>query len=211
MRNGQNTTSKGRCNGQIQFNCSTQSTPLPFRQCCNHKSSHFQCDFQQPASGPTSLYCWTQSRPDDPRQGGVCREWHVLYKDCNAVLDHLSSPLRASREAVVRGVAPLGKDAPLPARRASCKTWMTGVIVFVSVARSAGMKRTPKMPAHGSKDTAFFSPTDARHAASARRESLVRARSYVDSFGVGAHRPSGWAPASIFIELPAIHSETKLS
>ena len=37
-----------------------------------------------------------------------------------------------------------------------------------------------------------------RHAASARRESLVRARSYVDSFGVGAHRPSGWAPASSF-------------
>ncbi len=41
-----------------------------------------------------------------------------LFKDCNAVLDHLGSSLRASREAVVRGVAPLGKDAPLPARRA---------------------------------------------------------------------------------------------
>ena len=25
VRNGQNTTSKGQCNGQIQFNCSTQS------------------------------------------------------------------------------------------------------------------------------------------------------------------------------------------
>ena len=43
---------------------------------------------------------------------------YVLPKDCNAVLDHLGSSLRASREAVVRGVAPLGKDAPLPARRA---------------------------------------------------------------------------------------------
>jgi hypothetical protein len=42
----------------------------------------------------------------------------VLFKDCNAVLGHLGSSLRASREAVVRGVAPLGKDAPLPARRA---------------------------------------------------------------------------------------------
>jgi len=42
----------------------------------------------------------------------------VLFKDCNAVLNHLDSSLRASREAVVRGVAPLGKDASLPARRA---------------------------------------------------------------------------------------------
>ena len=41
-----------------------------------------------------------------------------LFKGCSAVLDHLGSSLRASREAVVRGVAPLGKDAPLPARRA---------------------------------------------------------------------------------------------
>ena len=42
----------------------------------------------------------------------------VLFEGCNTVLDHLGSSLRASREAVVRGVAPLGKDAPLPARRA---------------------------------------------------------------------------------------------
>ncbi len=42
----------------------------------------------------------------------------VLFKDCNAILDHLGSPLRASREAVVRGVAPPVNDAPLPARRA---------------------------------------------------------------------------------------------
>ncbi len=41
-----------------------------------------------------------------------------LFKDCNAVLEHLGSFLRAGREAVVRGVAPLGKDAPFPARRA---------------------------------------------------------------------------------------------
>jgi hypothetical protein len=42
----------------------------------------------------------------------------VLFKDCNAVLNHPDSSLRACREAVVRGVAPLGKDSSLPARRA---------------------------------------------------------------------------------------------
>ncbi len=40
----------------------------------------------------------------------------VLFKGCNAVLDHLDSSLRASREAVVRGVAPPGKGAPLAVR-----------------------------------------------------------------------------------------------
>jgi hypothetical protein len=43
---------------------------------------------------------------------------HVLFKGCNAGLDRPGDSLRASREAVVRDVAPLGKDAPLPARRA---------------------------------------------------------------------------------------------
>jgi hypothetical protein len=42
----------------------------------------------------------------------------VLLKGCNTVLGHLGSSLRACREAVVRGVTPLGKDQPLPARRA---------------------------------------------------------------------------------------------
>ncbi len=32
----------------------------------------------------------------------------VLLKGCNTVLGHLGSSLRASREAVVRGVTPLG-------------------------------------------------------------------------------------------------------
>lgn len=49
------------------------------------------------------------------------------------------------------------------------------------------------------------------YSAFARRESPVKAGSCVDSFGVVAHRPSGRAPASIFFELPAIRSETKLS
>ena len=43
----------------------------------------------------------------------------VLFKGCNAVLDHMGGSLRASREALVRFVAPLGKDAPFLARRAS--------------------------------------------------------------------------------------------
>lgn len=73
------------------------------------------------------------------------------------------------------------------------------------------MKRMLKMPAHRSKDTAFFRPTDVRYSAFARRESPVKAGSCVDSFGVVAHRPSGRARASIFFELPAIRSETKLS
>ena len=42
----------------------------------------------------------------------------VLFKGCNAVLDYLGGSLRASREAAVRGVAPLGKGLPFPARRA---------------------------------------------------------------------------------------------
>ena len=42
----------------------------------------------------------------------------ALFKGCNAVLVHLGDFLRASREAVVRGFAPLGKGMPFPARRA---------------------------------------------------------------------------------------------
>ncbi|MFQ6004360.1 MAG: hypothetical protein ACE5OQ_02560 [Woeseia sp.] len=46
----------------------------------------------------------------------------VLFKVCNAVLDHPGGSLWASREAVVRCVAPLGKGMPFPARRASRST-----------------------------------------------------------------------------------------
>ena len=41
-----------------------------------------------------------------------------LIKDGGNLLDHLVSSLRASRKVLVRAVARLGKDAPLPARRA---------------------------------------------------------------------------------------------
>ena len=44
----------------------------------------------------------------------------VLFKGCNAVLDHPGGSLRASRAAVVRGVAPLGKDAPCRNRVVCC-------------------------------------------------------------------------------------------
>jgi len=58
------------------------------------------------------------SYPDNPEQGTVRREWRALSKGCNTVLDYPGSSLRAYREAVSRVVAPLGKDASLPARRA---------------------------------------------------------------------------------------------
>jgi len=41
----------------------------------------------------------------------------ALSKVCNAGLDHLGRSLRASRKAPARGVATLGKGAPLPASR----------------------------------------------------------------------------------------------
>jgi len=43
---------------------------------------------------------------------------YSLNKGCNAVLGHLWASLRARREAVICGVASLGKGTPLPARRA---------------------------------------------------------------------------------------------
>ncbi len=42
----------------------------------------------------------------------------VLFEGGNAVLDYLGGSLRASREAVVRCVPPLGKGLPFPSRRA---------------------------------------------------------------------------------------------
>jgi len=42
---------------------------------------------------------------------------YSLDKDWNAVLSHLWASLRARREAVICGVASLGKDQPFPARR----------------------------------------------------------------------------------------------
>ena len=43
---------------------------------------------------------------------------YSLDKSCNDVLNHLRVSLRARREAVICGVAPLGNDQPFPARRA---------------------------------------------------------------------------------------------
>ena len=47
-----------------------------------------------------------KQRRQDKAQSG---EWRVLFKDCNAVLAPLLSSLRAGREAVARGVAPLAR------------------------------------------------------------------------------------------------------
>ena len=43
---------------------------------------------------------------------------YSLNKGCNAVLDYLGASLRASRAAVICGVASLVKGTPFPARRA---------------------------------------------------------------------------------------------
>jgi hypothetical protein len=67
----------------------------------------------------------------------------VLLKGCNTVLGHLGSSLRACREAVVRGVTPLGKDEPLPAKRAfgncslRCSTSCVHAVVRPTASRLA--------------------------------------------------------------------------
>jgi len=43
---------------------------------------------------------------------------YSLNKGCNAVLGYLWASLRARREAVICGVASLGKGTPFPTRRA---------------------------------------------------------------------------------------------
>jgi hypothetical protein len=63
-----------------------------------------------------------------------------LDKGCNAELSHLWVSLRACREAVICGVASLGKDQPFLARRAlqptvshhadMCHSWLTPHSVF---------------------------------------------------------------------------------
>jgi len=70
------------------------------------------------ASVLSRIYCRVQSYPVVPIQGAARREWLVLCKGCNAVLEQQGSSLRAGREAAVRYVALLGKDAPLPAKHA---------------------------------------------------------------------------------------------
>jgi len=49
-----------------------------------------------------------QSAPNWPRQGAARREWHALYKGCNAALADLGRSLRTSQEAVIpKAFAPL--------------------------------------------------------------------------------------------------------
>ena len=62
-----------------------------------------------------AMFRATQQRQDKAQPAG---NGEFLAKGCNAVLALLCGSLRAGREAVARGVAPLGKDSPFPARRA---------------------------------------------------------------------------------------------
>ena len=47
-------------------------------------------------------------------QGAIRREWHALYKDRNTAMASWGRSLRASQEAAIRYVMPLGKDAAIP-------------------------------------------------------------------------------------------------
>jgi len=48
------------------------------------------------------------------RRGAIRREWHALSKDRNAAMASWGRSLRASQEAVIRCVMPLGKGVAIP-------------------------------------------------------------------------------------------------
>ena len=49
-----------------------------------------------------------------PVQGALRSEWPALYQQRNAALAAQARSLRASQEAAIRGVMPLGKDLAIP-------------------------------------------------------------------------------------------------
>ncbi len=49
-----------------------------------------------------------------PAQGAIRGEWQALSKDGNAALAPQAHSLRASQEAVIRCVMPLGKGMAIP-------------------------------------------------------------------------------------------------
>ena len=55
----------------------------------------------------------------------------ILGKDCNAVLGHWVTSLRARREAIICFVASFVKDAPFTARRASQLTASRHAEIYV--------------------------------------------------------------------------------
>ncbi len=47
-------------------------------------------------------------------RGAIRGEWHALSKDRNVAMASWGHSLRASQEAVIRCVMPLGKEAAIP-------------------------------------------------------------------------------------------------
>ena len=65
-------------------------------------------------SVPRHQSCNIQSAPLPTVQGALRREWPALYKERNAAMAAEARSLRASQEAVIRGVMPLGKGWAIP-------------------------------------------------------------------------------------------------
>ncbi len=66
------------------------------------------------ASVPRHQSCDIQSAPVLPEQGALRSEWPALYQQRNAALAAQARSLRASQEAAIRGVMPLGKGWAIP-------------------------------------------------------------------------------------------------
>ena len=65
--------------------------------------------------GDIAMFRATRITQDKAQSAG---NGQILFKGCNAVLGYPGSSLRASREALARGVVPLGEGGPFPARHA---------------------------------------------------------------------------------------------
>jgi len=66
------------------------------------------------SSVPRHQSCNIQSAPLPAVQGALRSEWPALYKERNAAMAAEARSLRASQEAVIRGVMPLGKGWAIP-------------------------------------------------------------------------------------------------
>ncbi len=65
-------------------------------------------------SVPRHQSCNIQRAPALPVQGALRSEWRALYQQRNAAMAAQALSLRASQEAVIRGVMPLGKGWAIP-------------------------------------------------------------------------------------------------
>ena len=66
------------------------------------------------ASVPRHKYCDIQSAPVALVQGAIRCQWQALGKERNAAMAQQARSLRASQEAVIRGVMPLAKGWAIP-------------------------------------------------------------------------------------------------